>query len=394
MKILFINKFLYRKGGAETYMLDIATELKKRGHEIQFFGMYDKKNEVGNQLNLYTKNVDFHQKSIANIWYPFTIIYSLEAKLKLRKLLNYFKPDIVHLNNINFQITPSVIDEIYNHKIPIIQTVHDFQFVCPNHLLYNPKQNKICTKCISKSKWNCMSGKCIHGSFLKSMIGSLEAILYKHKDTYSYINELICPSKFMKKVLSKDQRFDGKTTFLQNFSKEYENKTYAKQDYVLYFGRLYEEKGIRNIVEAAKQLKEIPFVIAGEGPLEPICAGIENLKFVGYKTGEELERLISEAKFCVYPSIWYENCPLSIIESQKLGTPVLTTSIGGMKELVDKNLLINGVTATDLVSSISKAYYQEEFLKEMMNDAKKRARNYQSVSDYVNSLIKIYKRNL
>ena len=79
MKILMINKFLYPRGGCETYMLNLSEEMKTKGHEIEYFGMYDENNTVGNSKGLYTTNMDFHSKGIARFLYPFKIIYSLEA---------------------------------------------------------------------------------------------------------------------------------------------------------------------------------------------------------------------------------------------------------------------------------------------------------------------------
>ena len=80
MKILMVNKFLYPRGGCETYMLNLAEELNAKGHEIEYFGMYDEKNTVGNSLGLYTTNMDFHSKGLSRFLYPFKIIYSTEAK--------------------------------------------------------------------------------------------------------------------------------------------------------------------------------------------------------------------------------------------------------------------------------------------------------------------------
>lgn len=140
MKILLVNKFLYPRGGAETYFLKIGNELEKRGHNVQYFGMYDEKNTVKNSLNLYTKNMDFHTSKLKRLLYPFKIIYSFEAKRKIKKIIKEFNPDIVHLNNINFQLTPSIIDMAYKMKVPIIQTVHDYQMICPNHLLLNNRK--------------------------------------------------------------------------------------------------------------------------------------------------------------------------------------------------------------------------------------------------------------
>ena len=93
MKILMVNKFLYPRGGCETYMLNLAEELKNKGHEVEYFGMYDEKNTVGNSLGLYTTNMDFHKSGAERFLYPFKIIYSTEARRKLGKVLDAFKPD-------------------------------------------------------------------------------------------------------------------------------------------------------------------------------------------------------------------------------------------------------------------------------------------------------------
>lgn len=104
MKILFVNKFLYPRGGAETYFLKIGEELTRRGHEVEYFGMYDEKNTVGNALHLATTNMDFHNAGAEKLLYPFRILYSFEAKRKLKQVIGQFQPDLIHFNNINFQL--------------------------------------------------------------------------------------------------------------------------------------------------------------------------------------------------------------------------------------------------------------------------------------------------
>ena len=108
-----------------------------------------------------------------------------------------------------------------------------------------------------------------------------------------------------------------------------------------------EEKGLIPLIDAFKELNNIKIKIAGTGPLENIIPKKDNIEYVGFKTGKELNILIAKAKFSVYPSLWYENCPLSILESESLGTPVLTANYGGMKELVENNItgmLIDKIT--------------------------------------------------
>ena len=109
MKILLVNKYLYRKGGAETYFIKLGEYLKSLGNEVEYFGMADERNCVGNRVEAYTENIDFHKKSLKHITYPFKIIYSVNARKQIRKVLSDFKPDVVHLNNFNYQLTPSII---------------------------------------------------------------------------------------------------------------------------------------------------------------------------------------------------------------------------------------------------------------------------------------------
>ena len=109
MKILMVNKFLYPNGGSETYIFQLGKELVKMGHKVEYFGMEHRERIVGNRAGSYTSNMDFHTKGIGRLLYPFRIIYSIEARKKLRAVLEDFEPDVVNLNNYNFQFTHSII---------------------------------------------------------------------------------------------------------------------------------------------------------------------------------------------------------------------------------------------------------------------------------------------
>ena len=158
MKVLMVNKFLRPQGGSETYALSLGKVLEKAGNRVEYFGMEEEKRIVGNCAESYTSNMDFHAVGARKFLYPFKIIYSFEARAKIRKVLEKLQPDVVHLNNFNFQLTPSIIYEVHkfskekNKRIKIVYTAHDYQLVCPNHMLRNGK-GKNCEKCISGVCW-------------------------------------------------------------------------------------------------------------------------------------------------------------------------------------------------------------------------------------------------
>ena len=344
MKILMINKFLHPNGGSETYIFRLGDYLQSQGHEVQYFGMEHEGRIVGNRVNAYTSNMDFHGGSkLAKLTYPIKTIYSSEARKKIRLVLDDFQPDVCHLNNFNYQLTPSIILEIRKwekqtgHQCRILYTAHDYQLVCPNHMCNNPNTHENCEKCLGGHFLNCTKGRCIHGSVAKSAVGTMEATFWKWMGVYKQIDQIICCSHFMKTKLDSNPVLARKTVVMHNFVDPVEQKDTQKKDYVLYFGRYSQEKGIATLVQAAKELPEIPFIFAGSGPLEHLLKDMPNIKNVGFQTGEVLETLIREARFTVYPSEWYENCPFSVMESQMYGTPVLGADIGGIPELIQEN---------------------------------------------------------
>ncbi len=394
MRILLVNKFLYPRGGAETYVLEIGKRLRELGHSVEYFGMEDGRNIVGNTLHLETRPMDFRSAGIKRFSYPFRILYSGEAKRKIRTVAEKFRPDIVHLNNINFHLTPSVIDAIDQLEIPMVQTVHDAQMLCPNHMLLDLERCAPCERCIEGSKWNCARRRCIHGSLAKSVLGSIEGSIYRKTRHYGRVKRFICPSHFMESLLLRDRRFSGKTTVLYNFSglDGGPPKT-EKRDYVLYFGRLSKEKDLEGFLAACRLCPDIPFVVAGSGPLEPLMESAPpNVQYVGFQSGEALQRWIAQAQFSVYFSIWYENCPLSVLESQSLGTPVLANRIGGIPELISEGRtggLIDEFTPESYAAQI-RALYEDSSKLARMSELCRKERGGNSAEQYCDQLLRIY----
>ena len=398
MKILMVNKFLYPRGGSESYMLYLAEHLQKMGHEVQFFGMYDENNTVGNSKGLYTQNMDFHSKGPARFLYPFKIIYSLEAKKKIMQVINDFLPDIVHMNNINFQLTPSIIYGIKKKGIPLVQTVHDYQMICPNHLLYNFDKNVPCEKCVDGAHINCIKNKCIHGSTVKSIIGVIEAKLYSILRTYKKVDLFVCPSNFLeKKLLSAKEYYKGKTKTIHNFinKDKFTNTDRREEPYIVYVGRLSKEKGIENIAGAAKLLPEYTFVVAGSGPDEDMLKDIPNIRLAGFLTGDKLCELMGNAKVLLLPSVCYENCPLSILEAHALGVPVVTMNSGGMAELVKDGVtgtLVNEPTPQGIADKLKETIENQDYYNSLIKNCMDEKDNILSVEAYCNILLEEYEK--
>ena len=395
MKILMINKFLHPNGGSETYIFKLGEHLELTGHEVQYFGMEHEGRIVGNRAESYTSDMDFHNGSkLSKLLYPIKTVYSVEARKKLRVVLEDFEPDVCHLNNFNYQLTPSIILEIVkwrkekDRKCKIIYTAHDLQLVCPNHLCRNPITNENCEKCLNGNFLNCTKGKCIHGSRVKSFVGTIEATFWKLNGVYRYIDKIICCSNFLKTKLETNLNLKDKTIAIHNFVDRIEDDSQAKKkDYILYFGRFSEEKGVKLFVDVCRELPEIKFVFAGSGPLEDMINEVANIENVGFKSGVELKKLISEAKFTVCPSECYENCPFSVMESQLYGTPVLGADIGGIPELIEVGRtgeLFESGNKVELADKIISLYNDEQKLKTYSDNCKSKV--FDTVEDYFEKL--------
>ena len=398
MKILMINKFLHPNGGSETYIFRLGDSLTARGHEVQYFGMEHEGRCVGNRVNAYTSDMDFHGGSkLAKLTYPIKTIYSSEARRKLRLVLEDFQPDVCHLNNFNYQLTPSILLEIAKwkkegHPCRVVYTAHDLQLVCPNHMCNNPNTGENCEKCLGGHFENCALGRCIHGSLAKSAIGTLEAMLWNGCGVYKHIDTMICCSEFLKTKMDSNPLFAKKTLALHNFVNKAEKQETEKQNYVLYFGRFSREKGIDTLIQVCKELPEIPFVFAGTGPLEEELAGVPNIQNVGFQRGQDLETLIRQARFSVYPSQWYENCPFSVMESQLYGTPVLGADIGGIPELIEEGKtgeLFESGNAAQLKEKI-KMLWENRDLTARYSENCAHIR-FDDVDTYTEKLLKLYR---
>ncbi len=395
MKILLVNKFLYPKGGSETYVINLGRILREFGHSVQFFGLKNDKNVVGNDIEEYVSDLDFNN-GIRRYLFPFRIIYSIEAGRKIKKVLYNFEPDVIHLNNIQFHLTPSIILEIEkyrkkrNRNIKIIYTAHDYQLVCPSHGLFDTNLNP-CEKCLNGCYINCFKSKCLKNSRMKSLIAMIDAYIWKLSKVYKYVDTIICPSNFLKSKLDTQEIFRGKTVALHNFAQEQEIPLIEKENYILQFGHLSKDKGTETLLEVAKKMPDVKFVFAGYGESVESIKRVGNASYVGFKNGDELKELIRKAMLTVCSSEMYENCPYSVMESQLNLTPVIGSEIGGIPELIingKTGILFEAGNATDLENKITYLVKNPHILKEYTENCKNI--KFETPDSYYAKLLGIY----
>lgn len=337
MKILLSNKFYYRRGGDCIYMLNLEQLLKAHGHEVAVFVMDYPENLPSEWSGYFPKNMS----KLMAFTRPFG---SKEVKDKFNRLLDDFKPDVVHLNNIHTQLSPVMAEQAHKRGVRVVWTLHDYKLLCPRYdCLLNGET--VCETCFNGDKRPCFDHKCMKGSALASLIGMQEAKVWNRNRLENCTDTFVCPSRFMADKMVQGGFNPDKMRVLCNFIdvKKCARNEFGKEDYYCFIGRLSHEKGAKTLIEAANGLPYKLKVIGG-GPLQEELKAIAKpqIEFVGFKQWDEVKELVGKARFSVIPSEWYENNPLSVIEAQCLGTPVLGARIGGIPELIEEG--VSGMT--------------------------------------------------
>lgn len=359
MKILQINKFYRPEGGVESYMFRLSRILEKNGHQVVPFSMRDEKNLPTPFDKYFISPVNVEKFSLKNL---VKIFHNWEAVRQLKVLIKKEKPDLAHLHNIDYQISPAIIKILKNNNIPVVKTFHDYKLICPNYQLFS--QNEVCFKCRGGKYYNCALRKCAKNSRAKSFLAMLEAYWQKKiTRAYDNVDMFIAPSRFMKDITASFGVPAEKIKVVYNTIEiDQKNIEYPAKNYLLYFGRISSEKGIDILLRAMAELKNESLKIAGDGPEIGHCRalakklGLENrVEFLGKKNGQELEKIIREAKAIVIPSIWLENMPYSMLESLAYGKIVIASRIGGMPEIIidgENGILFNPGDSRSLAEAV------------------------------------------
>lgn len=339
-KLISINNYHYRRGGSDVVYLDHAALMEEQGWSNAFFSMHHPKNFDTPWSKYFIDEIEFgHAYSLSQkLAMASKVVYSFEAQNKLKRLLQDFPADVAHLHCIYHHLSPSIIPTLRDGGVPVVMTAHDLKIACPAYKMLN--NTGVCEKCKGGNLLNVVKHRCVRDSLAASAIVMVESTVHRMLNTYQgKLDKVVVPSRFfMEKFIEWGWPRD-KFAYIPNYvdSTRFE-PGYEPGDYFLYFGRLAPEKGVATLMRAAKAAG-ITLKIAGTGPMEADLHALQaelqaDIEFLGYRSGAELHTLIREALAVVLPSEWYENAPMSVLESFALGTPVIGARIGGIPEMV------------------------------------------------------------
>lgn len=338
MKIILVDRLNYPFGGTQKYVFSLAQNLYSHGNKVY---LYNGK-KITQDINLLHHSFQSPNFSLIT---KIQSIYSVTTLIKSYLIFKKIKPDIIHLHNINYTITPSIIHAAKLLKIPIIAHLHDYKLVCPKANLLN-NSGKFCHQCYYQNYFPVLRNKCTkhnNNNLLESIFLFIEnQFHFKIINIYKDINYFISPSLYLKKTFSK-MGFPYPIKVIPNFTlfqKKSLSKLSSKKNKLLYFGRLSPEKGLINLCQII-QKTNFHLTIIGNGPLffklKKISKNHKNIHVFHFQKSDNLIKTILKNDYTIVPSIWPENASISIIESLALGKPVIATNIGGTPEMVKNN---------------------------------------------------------
>lgn len=325
--ILMVHNFYQIGGGEHTVFNNEVDILKKNGHKVITYTRDNK--EINNSL-------------LKKILLPFTTIWSFKTYRDVKKIIKKEQIDIVHCHNTFPLISPSVYYAARKRKVPVVQTIHNFRFLCPNAILY--RNNKVCEEClINKNFKQAIKNKCYRNSKLQTFVVIKMLKIHRKLGTYKRINYIFL-TDFNRNKFNNLIDINGSNVFIKpNFvERKYNYKRQLKLDNsFVYIGRLDENKGIRFLVDAWKDIKDYELHIYGEGSYKDYVLESTSknnyIKYFGFQDQKEIFEDLTKSQGLILPSECYEGFPMTIAESYSLGVPVLSSDIGNHAMIVNKS---------------------------------------------------------
>lgn len=362
MKILMAHNYYQSPGGEDVSYNEESRLLESFGEIVYRFSR--------DNSDIYKYNTrQMIQLGINTIW-------SEASKEQVAEVIRQFKPDVAHFQNTFPLLSPSVFYACHENNIPVVLSIRNYRLFCLNGLFL--RNNEPCEKCLqAKNYFWGVFHKCYHRSSMKSSIVAFMNIFHWKKRTWHrQVDVMISPSEFTRRKLIQagfqEDRIFVKPNLIYDHGKG--NRTGG---YILYSGRLSQEKGINSLVDVVVENPDLKLLIIGDGPLresiERIVESNQNIKLLGYLDHDQTINYIKNAKFLIYPTICYETFGRTIIEAFSCGVPVIASRIGAITELIcdgENGFLVNPGDIQDLQRIIRLMWENDPLCKTMGDNAR------------------------
>jgi glycosyltransferase involved in cell wall biosynthesis len=266
-RLLSLNNYHYRRGGADAVFLDHEAIFQQAGWQTAVFSMHHPRNLPSEWSSYFVDEIEFGQDYgfFDKLHKATKVIYSFEARAKLKRLLDTFKPDIAHVHSIYHHLSPAILPLLKKRGIPTVLTAHDLKLACPAYKMMN--SSGICERCRMGNLLNVAIHKCIRDSFAASLVVAAESTLHGFLLTYrKTLDRVVVPSRFYGRKLVEWGWPQERIIYIPNFvGPVSENSRATPGDYLLYAGRLAPEKGLHTLIEAVARTGAT-LKIAGTGP--------------------------------------------------------------------------------------------------------------------------------
>jgi glycosyltransferase involved in cell wall biosynthesis len=349
MRVLLLHNRYQLAGGEDGVVQAEKSLLQANGHEVSLL-------QVSNDR-------------IKNTWdkvaTAINAIYSYSSKERVKQEIARLLPDVVHVHNFFPLLSPSIYDACREHKIPIVQTLHNYRLACPKAMPF--RDGKICEDCIGELvPWQSIVHGCYRSSRVESSVVAVMNTWHRLGGTWQKkVDAYIVFTEFQKAKMVQAGLPAAKLHIKPNFVFDHVSANVSDQgsNYILFVGRLSPEKGVSVLIDAyVKHNLRTPLKIVGDGPLrQQLQQEVENtntdhvIEFLGFQNQAIVLSLMRQAKLLVFPSIWYEGFPLTVAEAFACGLAVITPKLGCMAEIIEDG--VNGChfepgNAADLAAKI------------------------------------------
>lgn len=324
MKILILHNKYLQKGGEDTVVNNEYNLLKTNGIEVKLLVFNNDRFTKKNRL-----------KSILSLFHNHHSIAIIKSELLT------FKPDVVHIHNVFYTITPGIINFLKKKNLPIVMTIHNYRLICPSTTLFF--NQKIYEKNIHRFfPLHGIRNGVFHNSKLETLLLSLVIWGHRYLGTWKKVDKYIFLTAFAKrKFLKSSLQLPNSQLFVKpNFSRTpaKNNKEISGNTQFIFIGRLSEEKGIQTLLKSFTQ-NGLDLIIYGDGPLKPLVVEAANnnnhIEYKGFQSYDDFKDILKRSRALIFPSIWYEGMPMTILEALALGVPIITSSLGGMAEIIE-----------------------------------------------------------